>query len=116
MPKYPSLCQINTRVSLYELGQQLGRAARLDDIPDEQLDRLAAAGFDWVWFLGVWQTGPTSRQVSRSKRDLLEEYQSVLPDFEEEDICGSCFAVVKYEVHSDFGGDQALARLRERMH
>ena len=115
MPKYPSLYQINTRVSLYELGKELGRPATLDDIPDAQLDSLVEQGFDWVWFLGVWQTGPTSRQVSRSKPDLLEEYRSVLPGFTEEDVCGSCFAIVKYEVHSDFGGDQALARLRDRL-
>lgn len=114
--KYPSLYQINTRVLVYELSQRLKRPATLDDVPDEQLDQLAAQGFDWIWLLGVWQTGPTSRQVSRSKPDLLEEYRRVLPDFREEDVCGSCFAVVKYEVHTDFGGDQALARLRDRLH
>ncbi len=115
MQKYPSLYQINTRVSLYEIGKQLGRPATLDDVPDAQLDRLAEQGFEWVWFLGIWQTGPASRQVSRSKPDLLEEYRRVLPDYTEEDICGSCFAIVNYDVHGDFGGDRALVRLRERL-
>ena len=32
-PKYPSLYQINTRVWLTELSEQLGRQATLDDIP-----------------------------------------------------------------------------------
>ena len=57
-PLYPSLYQINTRVWLTELSRELGRPATLDDIPDAELDRLAEMGFDWVWFLSVWQTGP----------------------------------------------------------
>lgn len=63
---YPSLYQINTRVWLTELTRQLGRSATLDDIPDAELDRLASLGFDWVWFLSVWQTGLAAQRVSRS--------------------------------------------------
>ena len=33
--RYPSLYQINTRVWLTELSRGLGRAATLDDIPDD---------------------------------------------------------------------------------
>jgi hypothetical protein len=45
---YPSLYQINTRVWLTELSRTLRRPATLDDIPDAELDRLAAMGFDWI--------------------------------------------------------------------
>src|SRR6478736_3188380 len=48
-PLHPSLYQINTRVWLTALAQALGRPATLDDIPDDELDRLAARGFDWIW-------------------------------------------------------------------
>ena len=54
---HPVIYQINTRVWLTELSRSLGRPATLDDIPDAELDRLAKMGFDWVWFLSVWQTG-----------------------------------------------------------
>jgi hypothetical protein len=114
-PTYPSLFQVNTRVRLSELAAALGRKATLDDLPDTELDRLAADGFDLVWFLGVWQTGEAARRVSRSKPEWLAEYRHVLPDFREEDVCGSCFAVRDYRVHEDFGGDKALARLRARL-
>ena len=114
-PRYPALFQINTRVRLSELSAELGRKATLDDIPDVELDRLAADGFDLVWFLGVWQTGESARLVSRSKPEWLAEYHRILPDFREEDVCGSCFAVRDYRVHEDFGGDEALARLRLRL-
>jgi len=114
-PRYPALFQVNTRVRLSELAAELGRKATLDDIPDAELDRLAADGFDLVWFLGVWQTGEAARRVSRSKPEWLAEYQRVLPDFREEDVTGSCFAIRDYRVHEDFGGDEALARLRWRL-
>jgi hypothetical protein len=114
-PFYPALFQVNTRVRLSELAAALGRKTTLDDIPDAELDRLAADGFDFVWFLGVWQTGEAARRVSRSNAEWLAEYRRVLPDFREEDVCGSCFAVREYRVHEDFGGDKALARLRGRL-
>ena len=42
--RYPSLYQINTRVWLTDLSQKLGRSATLDDIPDDELDRLESEG------------------------------------------------------------------------
>jgi hypothetical protein len=113
-PRYPTLFQVNTRVRLSELSAALGRPATLDDITDAELDRLAGDGFDLVWFLGVWQTGEAARRVSASNPEWLAEYHRVLPDFQEADVSGPCFAVRDYHVHTDFGGDDALARLRER--
>src|SRR5436309_10969460 len=114
-PRYPSLYQINTRVWLTELSQRLGRKATLDDIPDAELDRLAAMGFDWIWFLSVWQTGPAGQRVSRGNLDWRHEFQETLPDLREEDIPGSGFVITGYTVHPDLGGDAALTRLRERL-
>jgi hypothetical protein len=114
-PRYPSLFQINTRVRLSELGAELGRPATLDDVTDAELDQLAGDSFDLVWFLGVWQTGEAARRVSATNPEWLAEYHRILPDFQEADVCGSCFAVRDYHVHADFGGDEALARLRERL-
>ena len=114
-PSYPTLYQINTRVWLTELSGPLGRPATLDDIPDAELDRLAGMGFDWVWFLSVWQTGPGAQKVSRSNPEWRREFQETLPDLKEEDIAGSGFAITGYSVHQSLGGDAALARLRERL-
>ena len=114
-PRYPSLYQINTRVWLTELSRKLGRAATLDDIPDAGLDRLAELGFDWVWFLSVWQTGPAGQRVSRANAEWRKEFQETLPDLREEDIAGSGFAITGYAVPADLGGDAALARLRQRL-
>ena len=112
---YPSLYQINTRVWLTELPRSLGRRATLDDIPDGELDALAKKGFDWIWLLSVWQTGPEAQRVSRTNPGLLDEFRDTLPDLREEDIVGSGFAITGYTVHEALGGDAALARLRERL-
>src|SRR4051812_20947261 len=113
--KHPLLYQINTRILLQETGVTLRRPATLDDVPDALLDEIAERGFDWVWFLGVWQTGEVGIGISRSNPELRASCQRCLPDLTDKDICGSPFAVQSYHVHKDFGGDAALARLRNRL-
>jgi glycosidase len=113
--QYRSLYQINTRVYLTELSRRLGRTAILDDIPDADLDAFAAAGFDWIWLLSVWQTGEAARCVSRTNREWRREFEHTLPDLREEDIAGSGFAISGYTTHEGLGGDAALARIRERL-
>jgi hypothetical protein len=114
-PLHPSLYQINTRVWLTELSQALGRPATLDDVPDAELDRLAKLGFDWIWLLSVWQTGPAGQRVSRENGEWRREFAETLPDLREEDIAGSGFAITGYTVNPALGGDAALARLRGRL-
>jgi len=114
-PRYPSIFQINTRVWLTDLARRLGRPVTLDDIPDNDLDRLARQGFDWIWLLSVWQTGSAAQRVSRSNPEWRAEFQDTLPDLQDEDIAGSGFAITGYTVHESLGGDDALARVRGRL-
>ncbi|MFZ1933823.1 MAG: alpha-amylase family glycosyl hydrolase [Thermoguttaceae bacterium] len=114
-PQYPLLYQVNTRVWLTDLSRQLGRPATLDDIPDADLDRFAQSGFDWVWFLSVWQTGAAGQRISRSHPEWRKEFQETLHDLRDADIAGSGFAIADYTVHALLGGNAALARLRERL-
>jgi glycosidase len=114
-PRYPSLYQVNTRICLTELSGKLNRPARLDDIPDAELDRIAERGFDWVWLLSVWQTGVAAQKISRANPEWCKDFQATLPDLCEEDIAGSGFAIRNYTVHENLGGAPALARLRERL-
>lgn len=115
IPLFPTLYQINTRIWLAELGVRLGRKVTLLDVPQSELDALAARGFDWVWLLGIWQTGLASRQVSASSPAFRQGYAVDLPDFTDADICGSPFAIREYRVHDDFGGNAALALFRVRL-
>ncbi len=113
-PRHPLLYQLNTRVYLTELARVLDRPVTLDDIPDEQLAYLRDQGLNWIWLLGVWQTGAASRAVSLQKEDWQREFRETLPDLEESDVPGSCFAIQHYQVHEALGGNEALDRFRNR--
>jgi glycosidase len=79
------------------------------------LDRLAEYGFDWVWLLSVWQTGLQGQRISRTNPQWRHEFEQTLPDLTDADIAGSGFAIARYRVHSELGGDNALAALRKRL-
>jgi hypothetical protein len=110
--RYPLLYQINTRVLINEIGASLGRPATLDDVPRGILDDVGQRGFEWVWLLGVWQTGPAARAVSLAQ---IDSFRGDLPDIRPADVCGSPFAITDYRVHHDFGGERALAGFRTRL-
>ena len=116
MSIHPTLYQVNTRVWIALLSKQLNRPATLDDIPDTALDQIVDLGFDWVYFLGVWQMGALGRTISLSNPEWLEEYRQLLIDLSDDDVCGSCFAIKSYTVSDLLGGSAALKRLRDRLH
>ena len=114
-PRYPSLFQINTRVWLRHLSREAGRPVTLADIDDVTIEGFAEKGFDWIWLLSVWQTGTAGRAVSRSNPQWRAEFEAVLPDLAEDDICGSGFAITAYTVSRELGGETALALFREKL-
>jgi hypothetical protein len=115
MPRYPSLFQINTRLWLQRLSREAGKRITLADIDDTIIDGFAQNGFDWIWLLSVWQIGAAGRAVSRGNAQWRAEFQGVLPDLTEDDICGSGFAITAYTVSDALGGERALAQFREKL-
>jgi len=84
---------------------QLARAyrrdiSRLDQIPDEELDRLASWGFTGLWLIGLWERSAASKQIKNTMGN---------PDAE-----ASAYALREYEIADDLGGWDALADLRRR--
>src|SRR4051812_6477479 len=110
--RYPTLFQINTRVWLQHLSREAGRQLTLYDIGDAILDGFVEKGFDWIYLLSVWQAGAAGRAVSRSHQEWRREFETLLPDLSEEDICGSGFAITAYTVSEALGGEMALANFR----
>ena len=78
---YPSLYQINTRVWLRDLAGTLGQPATLADIPGAFLDDAANLGFDYLWFMGLWQTGAASLQVVLNHPQWQQEFQAASERF-----------------------------------
>ena len=114
-PWNSSLYQINIRFLMDDTAKNLGFPVTLEDVPDDKIIRLKRLGFEWVYLLGVWQTGPSGLKVCRSTPDLREEFQRALPDLKESDICGSCFAIQSYTVNSAFGGDAELKKFHMKL-
>lgn len=113
---YPSLYQINARAWVNQYARQLGGKATLAAIPDSELEAIAGLGFDWIYLLGVWEQGEIGRRQARQDTRLRQEIRQYLPDVEESEICGSCFAITGYRVSPGLGGEAALRNLRQRMH
>ncbi len=111
-PRHPLLYEINTRVWVRELSARAGRRLTLDTIPPEEVERIAALGFDAVWLMGVWTTGLAAIRLARTDAGLRVAYRRALPDLTDGDVIGSPYAVSRYQVSADLGGPAALAALR----
>jgi glycosidase len=74
--------------------------SRLDQIPDEELDRLAGWGFNTVWLIGVWERSPASQKI----KQLCGNPEAV----------SSAYSLYDYTIASDLGGQPGLENLKER--
>ena len=91
----------STLVWLDQLSKKYSRSiTRLDQIPDEELDFLAEAGFNALWLIGVWERSAGSARIKQ--------------------ICGngdaaaSAYSLMDYEIADEIGGWQAVDNLRQR--
>ena len=87
-------------VWLDQLSKRYGRPIqRLDQIPGEELDRLAAWGFTGLWLIGVWERSSASQRIKQLAGNP--------------DALSSAYALYDYRIADDLGGEDALAHLRE---
>jgi hypothetical protein len=77
-PAHPVIYEINTWTWLTDLSRTHGRPLDLGTVPVEEWDRIAAGGFDAVWFMGVWERSPAGIAVSRRNPALIADFQRVL--------------------------------------
>ena len=105
----PNLLELSARPWLYELGVQ-----RLSDVPDSVLEGFVAKGIDSIYLLGVWELGEYGVAMDKAN---IDNYRSTLPDITEDDVIGSCFAVVDYTMNEkEIGTNSDLRKFRERLH
>lgn len=112
---HPLLYEINTRCWLRELSARQGRPVTLGSIPENEFARWERLGFTHIWLMGVWMSGPRSRAEALNNADLRRAYAEVLPDWKDEDVGGSPYAVADYQVSPAMGGDAGLIQFRERL-
>jgi glycosidase len=91
----------NSYVWLDQLAKKYGRAvARLDQIPDEELDSLRRAGITGLWLIGLWERSRASRLIKQKMGNP--------------EAVASAYSLFDYAIAEDLGGDAALQDLKTR--
>jgi glycosidase len=91
----------NALVWLDQLSRSYGREIRrLDQVPDEELDRMSRAGFTALWLIGVWERSGASREIKRRMGNSDAE--------------ASAYSLFDYVVAGELGGQQSLDDLKAR--
>jgi hypothetical protein len=115
MRNHPHVVEINAYAYLRRVQKELGGCATLADIPENYLFEIKQQGFDAIWLMGVWLESPASREIARNDKDINTYMAKVEPGYSKEDIIGSQYSIYGYDVSPFFGGNEALAKLRERL-
>ena len=90
----------NTYVWLEQLSKKYGRHIhRLDQIPDGELELLAARGITGLWLIGLWERSTASRIIKRLRGN--------------NDAVASAYSLKNYTIAQDLGGEAAYLRLKK---
>lgn len=110
-PATPTIYEINTPIFLREIGQRVGRAVTLANVPDDEWDAIARPGIDTVWFMGVWKRSVIAKNMAKDEPWLKD----ALPDMQDEDLLGSAYSIQAYTVDDLLGGNEGLAIARTKL-
>ncbi len=90
-----------THVWLDQLSKAYGRSIkRLDQVPDDELDRLARWGFTGLWLIGVWERSVASSEIKRRMGNP--------------EAIASAYSLYDYVVSEDLGGELSYDNLSRR--
>ncbi len=99
----PNLVMIakNAYVWLDQLSKKYKRTIiNLDQIPDEELDQLAAWGITGLWLIGLWERSKASQRIKQMTGNP--------------DAVASAYSLLDYQIAAPLGGDAACQNLKER--
>ncbi|MBQ2528953.1 MAG: alpha-amylase, partial [Treponema sp.] len=100
MPKVVLMAK-TVLVWLFQLSKQYGRdITRLDQIPDEELNRLRDEGFTGLWLIGLWERSYASKRIKQINGNP--------------EAAASAYSLLDYEIAGNLGGWEALDNLRRR--
>jgi glycosidase len=100
MPRLVLLAK-NAYVWLDQLSKQYGYSIyTLDQVPDEELDRLAQSGLTGLWLIGLWERSSASQKIKQMCGNP--------------DAVPSAYSLYDYVIANDLGGEGAYENLRHR--
>jgi len=112
---HPHLYEINTWVWLEELSAKYDHYLRLQEVPDEEWDRLASLGFDFVYLMGVWKRSLTGRQIFRTDQRNFPNFDVALPGWKMSDVVGSPFSIQDYTPDPRIATAEGLSQVHNQL-
>jgi glycosidase len=111
----PLVFEINTRCWLQEFSHDAGRAVTLATVPDAEFVSWKKRGFTHIWLMGVWATGPKTRDAARARPELQALCAEAFGTRGDEYIASSPYAIADYTVADSLGGSAALRQFRKKL-
>lgn len=91
----------NIHVWLDQLSKKYERnISRLDQIPDEEIDRLVNWGINGLWLIGLWERSSASKKIKHIMGNI--------------DAVASAYSLYDYEISHDLGGEEAYNNFNHR--
>ncbi|MBN2736187.1 MAG: hypothetical protein JXR70_04340 [Spirochaetales bacterium] len=90
--------------------------SKISELPEKVFEEWRERGIDYLWFMGIWTNSARLVKDFCFAPELVEAYTKALPDWREEDVKASPFAVGEYRVHPFFGTMEDLAVFRDLCH
>jgi hypothetical protein len=114
--RHPHLCELSAWPFLDRLSRRDGRLVTLATVPPAEWDAIAAAGFDLVYLMGIWERSAIGREMALAHPALRGEYDRVLPGWSDRDVPGSPFSIREYRPDERMGGWDGLDHARLELH
>lgn len=100
MPRVVMIAK-STFVWLDQLSKETGKhLEKLNDIPDEELDRLAHKGITALWLIGLWNRSKASQRIKVMRGNP--------------EAVASAYSLYDYNIADELGGFEAYSNLRDR--
>jgi len=91
----------NIYVWLYQLSETYHHEiTKLDQIPDDEFDKLKNWGFNSLWLIGLWKRSEASKRI----KQMCGNPEAV----------ASAYSLKDYVIADELGGEEAYEKLRER--
>ena len=102
--------EINTRVWLKQFD-----SSKLIEVPKSYWENLQKKGFEYIWLMGVWETVPSTIKKYCFVDGLIKEYNFALPNWKEEDVIGSPYAIDKYDINPNIASKKEIQKFKKQL-
>ncbi len=91
----------NVFVWMHQLSEKFKiEIKKLDQIPDEELDRLAQWNFNALWLIGIWERSTASKKIKQFTGNP--------------EAAASAYSLFDYVIATELGGESAFQNLKDR--